>query len=540
VPIPPDDCPGLNEVIEDIAAELGDAGRAAASSAYTWETALHDVRQDVADDPARSAFSAVLAAGDLHMHAIDVVSSRWAARTYKVGRNCYLLAATSAFREALLAVAELALSAAAVPAPTMERLLRCYLNSPRLGSRWEQWADISLADNLSGLARRLADAAQRFVVLHEMAHVSLGHLRDAPPLGFFGMGAGIDDIAPRYRRHTRQWENEISADVGAIRSFLQSTPNPQELAVRIGAVSLAVSALGALDDSSFWTQPESHPPFHLRIQMVLESVTFCLVNFASVEDREAWRGLMELGVIIAEFVSRATSMNYLPPYARPLSEELRRSDLIHLRDEQRIAEIDRVDEAERGYRNTVVSQLLKLYRIHRLDVPESLLDEVFDDLGRQGDPLLTPLLGESSERTVATVAAAHVWFWESVVVPLVSNRDRAPAKPIASLSTLVNYLSDQFGAETVATLLGLLCKMQAGMYQSPSPSPAITYKLAKHFGISRRNPFDFLLSELDLWSPFQKMHRNRAKGIYILDGIFDLSLNELLAKDLPAGFHGEP
>ncbi len=540
MPTRPDDCPGLNEVIEDITTELADARGVVASSAYTWGTALSDVLDHLAEDPAQSAFNSVFTSGDLHMHAIDVVSSRWGARTYKIGSGCFLLAATSGFREALLAVAELALSASAAPAPTIDRLLRCYMNSPRLGFRWKQWVDISLADDLSALAKRLADAAQRFVVLHEMAHVSLGHLRDAPPLGFFGIGAGIDDIAPQYRRHTRQWENEISADVGAIHSFLQSTSNPQDSTVQIGAVSLAISALGALDDSSFWTVPESHPPFHLRIQMVLDSVVFWLVNFAGVEDPEARRGFIRLGVIIAGFVTQATSMDYLQPYARPLSEELRRSDLIHIRDEQRIAELDRVDEAERAYRNTVFSHLLKLYRIHRLEVPEPLLDEVFDDLRQKGDPLLTPLLLESSARTVATIAAAHVWFWEAVVVPLVSNRDRAPAKPIASLSTLANYLSDQFGAETSATLLGLLCKMQAGMYQSPSPSPAITYKLSKHFGISRRNPFDFLLPELDVWSPFQKMHSNRARGIYILDGIFDLSLNELLAKDLPAGFHGEP
>lgn len=578
-------CPGLNGALTSITADFADldGGWASADLIESQDDAVERLRASgIPEDLLRlvdvetpdmnvwgHALQKVLKEGSfgipnttgrdaVHVHVVTCPSLRWALRTYKIQSNCYAIVGTSALADAFYAVSKVAIATLDrdggrfVSPEVGQRLLRLFLRGPRAATRWERPVDVVLDEPGLALASGLTTSAEEFAIRHELAHLSLDHFEGIPPY-FLGIGTSVSGDGVVSDEWSAEQVREMDADLHAIGAHLLASDSASidELSIRCAGIALALSVLGALDDSAFWVRPTTHPPTIGRLAAARRFTTLVLESIGMASDHLA--GIMSFGGYLDDFLRSAMSAEYVPPYRSRLTEVIGENPRLQLFDEADRDAVDSIDEEERALRQTVFGQLSYLYRMGQFQTGEDTIariisdfresrTDVFELLLAEMSPNFPPdgRLGRSPEEWIARCVVAHVWFWEEIVFDLARRSGFADEVAVRLQPSIVDLIRDRVPTVAcVGPVVGLLRKAAGGLYDFPALSPATEYAIKRDLGLATRTPFDVLLAGLEFEAPYTRMRRNVERGRWALDGLLDAALSPMIAS-LEKGAIGPP
>ena len=268
-----------------------------------WQLAYDDALEICAMLPGDLVLRKI-SKSEAHITVREIPDLSWHAQTTKVPghKDCYLICASSAQRDALYTLVKASLFLSQDSAEGRDivlRFLRALTARLRLDQGWVRGVNLKLSRQERSIALELTSIAETFIVLHELAHIQLGHLDKS--------------AASKKEQRLREHECDFAAFAG-----LLSAPKSEWTTTHvILGVDLAIATQALLEESQWWLRDESHASGRERRQML--KVFFSRITQAAYS-YESYTATLPLGPFAT--VAKVTGVHYVEPFPKPLGEEL--------------------------------------------------------------------------------------------------------------------------------------------------------------------------------------------------------------------------
>jgi len=399
---------------------------------------------------------------EIHLACGQVNDMSWHARTYRTPEHddCFVILGSSALKDAIytFAKAVVFINRALVlgdyaSVDLVLRTLRAHLAGVKLGLGWNRGETLILEGGELSYAVALAELAEGFVVLHELAHIAQGHLDH---------GSDLD--------RSDSPADESICDVNAAYGLQFSGRYPEYPELLILAPELAIAVQHSLETSTWWRPREAYPSASERLATLKATYDGMGIVGMAERSRDARRMLT---ISPMEVSKTLCQIGWLGPYAIPLGEELASSSLFEdVMQEEWLSAMDGFDRFSRmplpglykdlanecGLTGKLVSDILTM-------VPPP---DFWTQPGDWDSGLLKKYRPKRPEETWARFICGQVIFFEHVF-PVFLSEVVAGSAP--THSALRSAIERRIGSAAVAPAWAILIQLLGGKDPLVAPLP---------------------------------------------------------------------
>jgi tetratricopeptide (TPR) repeat protein len=153
--------------------------------------------------------------------------------------------------------------------------------------------DFPIAPPQMMIANGLAMAAERFVICHEIGHLSLGHLKQS------ATKAWRSDDGLEFRFVQKNWEEEFAADRTGTNILLRSASSNEDKLTAYAGVELFLQMCTVLEDMQQFKGSWTHPPTRQRLNNIrAHGKSLCA-------DSTSYDAIMQRPLVLESMIERA-------------------------------------------------------------------------------------------------------------------------------------------------------------------------------------------------------------------------------------------